>query len=30
MDLPYLLLYLLFIILALGLIKGCATLENRK
>lgn len=30
MDIPYLALYLLFVILALGLIKGCEALENRK
>ena len=30
MDIPYLVLYLLFIVLALGLIKGCETLEKRR
>jgi hypothetical protein len=29
MDIPHLALYLLFLVLALGLLKGCEVLENR-
>jgi hypothetical protein len=29
MDIPYLALYLLFLVFALGLVKGCEVLENR-
>lgn len=30
MDIPYLALFLLFLVLALALVKGCEILENRK
>ena len=29
MDITYLVLFLLFLVLALGLVKGCEVLENR-